>query len=193
MPVLDFFFWTVWSSEALPAKMGSVISGATVWARHGVDGFHDAGMINPASAGRSKRKFEGCERLSELRSPAVAHRGWAEATPRGARQRRAQWESAVGTACETGPRTHGTGSRKAHGMGRGRGRSGSVRFPGRGAEAVGRHRTRGGTPLSGVSRVFGFHWSRLVSNAVMMVSAAWRTCSAVCLMSSALPPLQPFT
>ena len=48
-------------------------------------------------------------------------------------------------------------------------------------------------PLSGVSRVFGFHWSRLVSKAVMMVSAAWRTCSAVCLMSSALPPLQPFT
>ena len=58
---------------------------------------------------------------------------------------------------------------------------------------MGRHRTRGGTPLSGVSRVFGFHWSRLVPNAVMMVSAAWRTCSAVCLMSSELPPLQPFT
>ena len=29
----------------------------------------------------------------------------------------------------TTPLTHGTGSRKAHGMGRGRGRSGSVRFP----------------------------------------------------------------
>ena len=120
--------------------MGSVISGATVWARHGVDGFHDAGMINPASAGRSKRKFEGCERLSELRSPAEAHRGWAEVTPRGARQRRAQWESTVGTACETGPRTHGTRSRKAHGMGRGRGRSGSVRFP---------WSVRAGTPLWG--------------------------------------------
>lgn len=58
---------------------------------------------------------------------------------------------------------------------------------------MGRHRTRGGTPLSGVFRAVGSYWSRLASNAVMMVSAAWRTCSAVCLMSSALPPLQPFT
>ena len=40
----------------------------------------------------------------------------------------------------TGPRTHGTGSRKAHGMARGRGRSGSVRFP---------RPVRAGTPLWG--------------------------------------------
>ena len=142
-PVPDFFFWTVWSSEALAAVASASTPDprgpdcvARAWRR----------LRSFGVAGRSKRKFEGCERLSELRSPAEAHCGWAEATPRGARQRRAQWESAVGTACETGPRTHGTGSRKAHGMGRGRGRSGSVRFPGRGAGAVARRRTRGGTP-----------------------------------------------
>ena len=63
---------------------------------------------------------------------------WRAAPP--PRRRRAQWESTVGTACETGPRTHGTGSRKAHGMGRGRGHSGSVRFP---------RPVRAGTPLWG--------------------------------------------
>ncbi len=51
-----FFFLAGWSSEALPAKAGSVIrTRAALFRRVGVDGFRDAGMIQ-GEADRPKRK-----------------------------------------------------------------------------------------------------------------------------------------
>ena len=75
-PVLDFFFWTVWSSEALAAVASASTPDEVRTAWRGCGGGYDSGV-----AERSKRKAGGAARLRAAPVPGPAAPGMAGHVP----------------------------------------------------------------------------------------------------------------
>ena len=75
-PVPDFFFWTVWSSEALAAGASASTPDEVRTAWRGCGGGYDSGV-----AERSKRKAGGAARLRAAPFPGPAAPGMAGPVP----------------------------------------------------------------------------------------------------------------
>ena len=154
----DFFFRPFGQAQAHPADNGFRQRRARPWDAAALTGSMEAGMINPASAGRSKENPRRVSGSSELRFPACVHR-WRRRTPREASRRRAEWD---GWPEPRADRVHDPMERTARAPWvADTGHPGFRPFPPGGVpRRMGRRRGRGGTALWVVPRARGFRISR---------------------------------